>query len=368
MDRVKEWFLVDDLKEEAEAFAEKLRDDGGLAVRVLNPDEAKNKLLRDGCEPNGVLMDVDLSSIQGELGSGPGIAQDIRVKQKSQEIPEYPVIRFAALKKVKQNVRGDPTSDDLFDIKVQKERVARDITSLSEEIKGVRDVYDFLSRIKRGSIRKREIFGCTDEEFECWGNEAFCRRILGSVNTSVHVAAGYFMRNFLVPSGLLIDEVMLSVRLGVDYDTSGGSWLELKKNLDFHYQGAGGGFFRRWWAFGLEEWWFNNINAEEPLVGLPATERVKFLERALGIKNITPLDLPRGSPGVSPWRLCTLSLEKEPSEIVPIDPAHSVKISPDVDVPDWIDPMYASFQEALRNREDFRLDMSDVESLSKRYL
>ncbi|TCF96437.1 hypothetical protein BZM26_37695 [Paraburkholderia strydomiana] len=116
------WILVDDAVSEAKSFADALLVKGGIQVEVLSPEDGRISLLSGARHPAGVLIDVDLSSISGETGTGPGIAQDIRVKQKSGAIPEYPVVRFAALAPVQRNVRGDPTSDDLFDVKIQKRK------------------------------------------------------------------------------------------------------------------------------------------------------------------------------------------------------------------------------------------------------
>lgn len=115
------WAFVEDQPNEAKAFAEQLRTgQPAIAVEVLGPLKAREDLLTGKVVPLGVLMDVDLSGVTGEHGTGLGIAQDIPGKQKAREIPDYPIVRLAGPKPVEKIVGGDPSSDDLLDLRISK--------------------------------------------------------------------------------------------------------------------------------------------------------------------------------------------------------------------------------------------------------
>ena len=362
------WILIDDAEAEAQSFADSLSATGGIAVEVLKPAEARSTLLSGGRHPAGILVDVDLSSIKGETGTGPGIAQDIRVKQKAGTIPEYPLIRFAALAPVQKNVRGDPTSDDLFDLKIQKEAVSRNIDSVVAELKGVGEIYDALNEYEKidDNFFQRAV-GCSEAELDIVSHDGFRDQFLSGLQTAVHVAAGVFVRSFLTAPGLLIDMSLLAIRLGVDAQKSGKMWLKLLDSLPFRYQGLGSAYFPRWWARGLDAWWFEKIDGIAPLVGLTSEQRINLLQKKLGVEGLVALQLPEGSPGSHPWRLCKLCLEQDVPVEFPLDATDAVRLTLKVDIPIWVDPPYASLKFACQERDDLRVNRSDIARLLNKY-
>lgn len=182
-----------------------------------------------------------------------------------------------------------------------------------------------------------------------------------------HVAAGIFARHFLTASGLLIDETLLAIRLGVDARGSGAGWEALRGLLPFAYQGVAANYFSRWWARGLEEWWFEVVRGEAPLASLPIDQRLTALQRAFPGNPLQPLVMPVGSAGNKPWRLCALSLEEEPPRNVAVDPNEAVRMTPRADMPVWTDPPLASLRLALQQKRDFRLNRSDLARLERKH-
>lgn len=362
------WIFVDDAASEAQAFADALSAKGGFGVEVMTPDMARSALLSGERHPAGVLVDIDLSSIQGETGTGPGIAQDIRVKQRAGTIPEYPIVRFAALAPVQKNVRGDPTSDDLFDLKVQKEAVQRDIDAVIAGLRGIRQVYDALTSVEKiDESFFANIVGCSQSDIEILGHDGFRDRLLSSLQTAAHVAAGVYVRSFLTPPGLLIDEGLLAVRLGVDAQRSDKAWKEFVATLPFQFRGVGGAYFIRWWARGLDAWWFERISADVPLVSLTAEQRIDTLQEKLKIEGLVALQLPEGSPGSRPWRFCQLCREQDPPIDFPIDATDAVRVTLRSDIPSWVDQPYASLKFACQEKDDLRLSRNDILRLLRKY-
>jgi hypothetical protein len=363
------WIFVDDYRDEAIAYASALgREPNPVQVDVLLPDEAKDRLLNQKSATDGVLMDVDLSNTEGERGSGPGLAQHIRVKQRAREIPEYPIVRFSRRDKVKKNVQGDPTSDDLFDLKIQKEEVPNNRASVQRRLAGIASVYAGLAAKSSPTAEAVEpLLGVTREQVDRWSHAGFNDRLLSALQVATHVAASAFMRGFLSPTGLLLGEEVLSFRLGVDANASGEAWIALRDRLPFRYSGLAKAEFTRWWARGLDDWWYSIAGDEPPLSTLPIIRRVEVLKAKTEVDGLAQLVMPAGSAGDKPWRACALTLEEDPLSFVPVDPGESVRLTPRDDLPAWVDPLYAALAPALRVKDDFRLNRADLQRLRHKY-
>lgn len=364
------WIFVDDYAEEAKAFAEELEGEGGIKIEVMLPADARKALLADRREPAGVLMDVDLSSVPGEFGTGPGIAQDIRVKQKGGGAKEFPIVRFSAAAPIEKNVRGDPTSDDLFELKVPKSDVKERRYEVVQHLIGLREVYDVVlwgaERRDQNAALLERLFGIPCNRFAEWGHQGMVAKVLAGLEHAPHVAAGAFCRSFLVPYGLLIDQRLLAVRLGIDFVKSQDAWnvlLEIAQG--FRYAGVGGSRFERWWARGLEEWWFMEIDTVTPLASRSVQERYERIVEKTKINGLVPLEVPQGEDNSRPWRFCKLGLEQSCTEYIPIDPSGAVRLVSQADFPPWIDPHFACLKLALRGRGDPRINKQDLARLGQ---
>ena len=359
------WLFIDDEDEAAKAFAEKLAEgDQPVSVELTGPASARDRLLTGATVPLGVLMDVDLSGTAGEHGTGLGIAQDIRAKQKAGEITDFPIVRFARPEPVAKNIGGDPASEDLFDLKIDKTEVARDRASVQRKLHGARGVYeDLFSTSSLEDEELSQILGLAGAHYETWSHPALHSRLADGRQAAVHVVAGMILRYLIHSPGLLIDENLLAFRLGLDRAQSGEAWERLLGEFgDFTFRGAGHEAFTRWWARGLDAWWTGAMGSPS-LASLTITERHAKLQRVLQLENLSALTMPRGSPGERPWRLCSLSLEITEPQYVPVDPAVGVRLTPRIDPPIWVDPAYASFGVAVRNAHDLRLNRSDLDRL-----
>lgn len=366
------WIFVDDQEAQATSFADEIRDArSGICVEVCAPDAARERLFARPLEvadaPAGILMDVDFSTDASERGTGPGLAQDIRLKQKAGEVPEFPIVRFARKEIVKTTVLGDPTSDDLFDLKIQKEDVRRDKKAVQDNLVGITNIYFYLSKyVPSDGCGPGSLLGLEGSSKE-WSDPQFEARLASSKAVATHVASSAFMNAFILPAGLLIDKFVLSIRLGVDHEKSGTGWDEFIQQFEFKYKGAGANEFGRWWARGLEEWWLDRFDEEVPLSALTVEERFDRLKGAIENTKLERLDIARGSPGDRPWGLCALGLEDDPPERIPIDPMEAVQFTLRVDMPSWVDPAYASLGRASESRGDFRINQNDLNHLKAKY-
>lgn len=363
------WLFLDDRPQEAAGLAAALRDEAtGLEVEVYLPADARERVLSNATTPTGMLIDVELSSVPGERGSGPGFAQDVRVAQKAGNIPDFPLIRYAYSGRVERNIGLDPASDDLFDLRIEKDDTSRRVEEIRKLLRGVVAVYDGL----RGSDFRSKpawnaILGLDDEKANLWTHGALQSRVASARQAGLHVAAGAYLRTLLLADGLLIDEDLLAIKLGVDTVRSADNWGRLLDNLrTTQYSGVASQFFPRWWVHGVAAWWLDMKRSDESLVSFSAPERIEVINSVLNL-SLVPLTLPRGSAGTRPWARCALSSEEQPPRSVPIDPMEAVRVRSNDDHPPWVDPMFASLGEALRARGDHRLDAKDLARLELRW-
>ncbi|WP_342241196.1 hypothetical protein [Inquilinus sp. OTU3971] len=351
-----EWLLVDDKPDEAEQFARALSVKGMFVVTSIRAKDAEDRLGKGELRPSGVLMDVDLSSETGMRSTGPGMAQNIRVAQQRQSAPSFPIVRFSARARVLENIGHDSSSDDVFDLKIEKDglsEIARQKV-VQRQLFGVTEVYHAAG----GEFDLLTFVGLDDKHWSLWGHLAFEREMANADRP--HLKAGRIIR-LLVHPGVLIDEDLLAIRLGIDRHQS-KSWSQLLDELaPIRYSGVARDHFPRWWARGLEDWWLD-LSPPQPLAGSSIEERHALLTRYHS--DLRRLEMPEESPGDRPWRTCLLTLE-EREEIIPVDPSKGVRITPRETLPPWMDPFVAVLGRALQSRDDPRLDRADLDRLSR---
>ncbi|MCV9936707.1 hypothetical protein OIU35_10065 [Boseaceae bacterium BT-24-1] len=350
------WLLIDDSPEEAASFARSLSLAGKLQIDHLSAREATAALDKGQFAPQGVLMDVDLSNEMGQRQTGPGMSQDMRVAQQKRALPSFPIVRFSLRNKILENIGRDPSSDDVFDLKIEKDGLSDERTRLSAQynLMGVRGIYDALEGADQNLLR---LVGLNDVTWQQWGSSSFQADF--ESGDRIFLKASPIVRMMVYP-GLLIDEDILAFRLGINRAASTG-WATLLKELaDYAYRGIVSDCFVRWWARGIEQWWQDTLHAEAPLAGSSIEQRIALLSGRFG--NLVPLTMPKGSMGNRPWRYCLLTREQR-QELIPVDPSRAPKLKPRSPMPSWLDPFNAALGVALQNRDDPRLDKDDLRRL-----
>ena len=288
--------------------------------------------------------------------TGPGLAQSIRVGQMRGLLPSFPIVRFSAREKVRENIGSDISSDELFDLKIDKDGFAERNRSalVRQQLLGLGEVYAAV----QNELELESFFNLTTDEWELWGHKAIEDEV--SVGHLPYLKAGKLIR-VLVHPGILIGDELLAIRLGLDRMRS-SNWNELCEFLEpIKYKGVGHACFPRWWARGLEQWW-QELERDRPLAGTDIANRSASIREVTGL-NLAALDMPQGSLGDRPWRTCLLSLENT-GESVPVDPARGVRVKPRHSLPGWMDPLVAALGPASRQRDDGRLDRRELERLS----
>jgi CheY-like chemotaxis protein len=347
-----EWLFVDDTKGDRQSFAEALSLPDELRVTAISGAEARERLTANSLMADGILMDIDLSNETGQAENGLAITAAIRAAQNRGAIASFPVVRFSYRDRVAENIGHDPSSDDFFDLAIDKDGLSA--AGATEEVQnhllGMTEVYASIS----GDSDVLVLMGSDAEKWASFGHSGFTDDLMYA--NRPHLKAGIVVRALEKP-GLLIEEQLLGARLGVDLEHSDGAQALLSALAPAAYDGVGSAYYRRWWARAVELWWTDSLGIEEPLAAYTIGERVGILCDTF--PGLVPVTMPQGSPGDRPWRLCTLTLEKG-GGFIPVDPEHGVPYRPRSPLPEWLDPTYAALGPAIKNGNDPRLDREEL--------
>ena len=82
-------------------------------------------------------------------------------------------------------------------------------------------------------------------------------------NHTAHSKASFILNELIIKQGILIDEDILAVRLGIDKNESTEGWVKVRDSLkDFgvEYQGVFSDGWPRWWMPMVDEWWYSLID------------------------------------------------------------------------------------------------------------
>ena len=348
-----DWLFVDDSREDRDSFARALSQGGVVSVTAISATEARSQLAESKLAAAGLLMDIDLSNESQSKESGLGLTADIRAAQHRETTPAFPIVRFSYRDKVAANIGSDSSSDDSFDLKIDKDRLSNEgiIPAVQQKLLGVAEVY-----VGVGKASTAEVFGLDEDRWGAWGSRAFSEEL--GLSDRTYVKARLVVQGLVTP-GFLISEDILAARLGIDREGSRG-WDDLTKALTkIAYGGLASEHFRRWWARGLEELW-SEISPDDPLAGTNITDRHAALSKHF--EGLVPLKMREDSPGQRPWRGCELTYE-ETGEFLAVDPSRAVRFRARMTVPDWADPTYAALGPAIKHAEDPRLDSGDLKRL-----
>ena len=348
-----DWLFIDDSREDRDSFARALSQGGIVSVTAISATEARSRLAESNLAAAGLLMDIDLSNESESKESGLGLTADIRAAQHRETTPPFPIVRFSYRDKVAANIGSDSSSDDSFDLKIDKDRLSNDgvIAAVQQKLLGVAEVYAGVGKASTAAV-----FGLSEEQWDTWGSRTFSEELRLSDRT--YVRARLIVQGLVTP-GFLISDDILAARLGVHREKSKG-WDDLTKVLEsISYSGLASTCFRRWWARGLEEWW-SEIAPDSPLAGTNIMDRHAGLSQRF--EGLVPLKMREDSPGQRPWRGCELTYE-ETGEFLPLDPSRAVRFRLRMTVPDWADPTYAALGPAIKHAEDPRLDAGDLKRL-----
>ena len=333
-------YIDDESEETARGLITNLVDETTLEFIIEKPqtwNQQKLSLIdQAGLDQyDGLLLDFKLQfsdDVDGEIKySGAELAQSIRNGAKSGLIRDKPI--FLCSTEDFYITYFDRTSKDLFDRKYKKEKTLNTQQTKTELIAfanayiGIRD-----NRKTDAIIQKQED---ADDYIQILDTEL---QNLETPHEIIYLLSNYFTQN----SGLLVDEDLLAIRLGIDKSIS-KDWNTLKEQFlsAFKYTGALHECYPRWWQFEINNWWKENFGRS--LLITTAEERVARMTKTLKL-DLVPLALPAHQHYTTFWYKCRLSN-------FPLDSTDGLRT---IEMPRfaWQDPTYISLGYLLSDDRD----------------
>ncbi|WP_293952383.1 MULTISPECIES: hypothetical protein [unclassified Sphingobacterium] len=340
-------YIDDEPEKTARGLITKLDDKVNIDFTIVQPltwNQQKSKLIDKGGlnEFDGLLLDFKLQFSDDEDSeikySGAELAQSVRNGSKSGAIKDIPIF-LCSTEDFYINL-FDRTSKDLFDVKYKKE-INLNTEDTQSEMIAFAEAYSTISSNHKEleTILQKPIYA--NEDIEILKTELNCFQ-------TPHEWV-YLINNYCIQSaGLLIDENLLAIRLGIDRIKS-KKWDILKNEflLKCRYEGILSGFYSRWWQFELNNWWYENF--DKSLIVLNADERVNFLNEKFGL-DLVAIQSAEHQQYSTFWYKCRLS-------DIALDSTDGLRT---IEMPRyvWQEPTYISLSYLLSDERDIELAYS----------
>jgi hypothetical protein len=232
-----------------------LDKEGELKVKLAWPDRTTLLVPESELSPgiDGYILDINLgdqvdSTGDRFLGTGAGLAQDLRLLQalgpeKGQKA--RPVVRLCAAQVFQDYLAGDNSTADIFDLGFDKERIGDNASCARAKLSALPELYAAVQEVRESS-NAATILGLENDQYGRL-HSRFRAALESELKRKPHEAVSFIIRELFDGPGLLIEEVVLAIRLGVDKARSNG-WERVKEHFNTaQYVGVAANGFRRWW-------------------------------------------------------------------------------------------------------------------------
>ena len=281
------------------------------------------------------------------------LAQEIRTREAEKKFLSIPIVIWSEQDRLKKSYQNDSSSHDLFDKVYKKEDIADNPATIREQLVALANGYKTIQtfRQKNRVFKLNELLKVDEEYVDIRVQEHFT----ASTRTTREIAR-FIIRELLERPGLLIDELRLASRFGIDKGVS-KDWKKILKSVEKHqYSGPFGEAWERWWAFGVEKKWWLQISGQNlPLSSLNAKQRVDILRKKTGFKNLITAEPIKPQYHSRFYTICEYTKR-------PLDPVDGVIIAEKEPQP-WQERKYISLDIALERREGFEPHSTEIERL-----
>ncbi len=255
-------------------------------------------------------------------------AQHIRTLVTKNELKkDIPIIVFSTESNLKDIYFKDMTSNNLFDRFITKKPIPN---SASQKLFSLANGYSIIREDKNFNDLLQIDISLIDERI--------FSRFLTSDIIPTHEYAQVILKDLIYAKGVLIDELYLAARLGIDIDRS-SDWEVIKDMFnEAKYSGVFSDGWNRWWMFKVDKI-FTEL-AGTYLSYLNAKEKVEVLKR-IGFENLVFSELIKHNHSYRYWVVCK-ALNK------PLDPMEGFKVYTRSEPKSWQEYEYISL-EALKH-------------------
>ena len=357
------------------------KEDLVLSIKVIKPTEKRKDIFKMLTDYDGLMVDQQLDEKPNSEGNvsdylGSSLASDVRVVengiyQAKKEDISMPIILFSANPNVPSTLYS--LGEEIFDLKIYKimgmgkyHDFDRDtpmyksqMLSLVNGYKGLKDLKAKEQEFKKQNPEEQEPnlpFIYKSLKFDDNLNlidSRFLNELKRRDAFTAHSKASFILNELIIKQGILIDEDILAVRLGIDKEKSQEGWRKVLNELkDFgaKYQGVFCEGWPRWWMPMVEKWWSESMQEESYLQFLSASERVAIISKKLEVHLEIAVAESKFSDNDDYWTVCDFT--KEPLAI-----ENGLMLPGQDGLYPWQDAKYISIMSAI----DESLDVVDFE-------
>lgn len=334
---IKYLYIDDEQTDVITSIAEALSSTDEIEVKSINPIQW-NEQIKDieNRDIDGLILDLRLDREPPHVSyRGLALAQEIRtLATENKSNKDIPIVLCSAEERISVSYRPDMTGHDLIDEIFIKGHIDYKVgkTKLIDLANGYKILLtQKLDLLKIFNIQKLENL---DERFVDYYNSLITRK------APVHEFARFILNEVIRKTGLLIDEDILAVRLGIDKNTS-SDWKKLLKILENQkYTGVFGNAWKRWWMNELENWWNIDLGIEKSLRSMSATEKVNLVIEKTGLQNLKKAEKIRKNYSEQFWTICQGTNQ-------PIDIIDACKLANQDNNLPWQDYKYIAIETAI---------------------
>jgi len=332
-----------------------------LKIDIEHPAVFQNysALIKRLQEYQGLILDWRLDEISSKTDKKKAdfraatLAQEIRTRETEKKISPIPIVVWSQESRLKKSYQGDFTSHDLFNLVYKKEYIIDNPLVVHNQLVSLALGYKYIDKFKIANkkFKLSDLLRTKESYVDIRVQEHF-----NSTTRTVHEISRFIIQELLHRPGLMIDELRLASRLGVNKDES-KDWAKVLGLVEkYKYLGAFGDAWERWWAFGVEkEWWLQTSEQDSPLSSLNAKQRVEILKKKTGLKNLVAAVPIKPQYHSRFYTICEYTKK-------PLDPVDGVIITEKEPQP-WQERKYISLDVALERREGFEPHSTELERL-----
>jgi len=301
-------------------------------------------------KPDGLILDWKIDDALDENGNRPSfkastLAQELRSLSSQGDIPSYPIIVFSSLQNLERFYSKDLVSHDLFDLVLKKDYVPDYSENMAIQLVSLVKGYHTIAKFCESPERiLTDLFNLDSKYDFLIDDERLVEELPSDPLLPVYNYAKFILDQLIDPPGILINDLYLAARLGIDIGKS-EDWAKLVNQYlsEYFYQGPFHEGWLRWWNRLIERWWLSLQNNPGPLQNVTAYERTTFLIKYTGLKYLVTAE-PEDDDSNYFWVACSATKK-------PLDPVDGFMIKSETRYP-WQERLYIS-KKAARERIGF---------------
>lgn len=288
---------------------------------------------------------------------GSSLAMEIRVKENESILKgtdiSMPIILYSANENVGSNLFG--LGEEIFDFKIYKSNAEPYQEFRSKIPIYQKQMISLANGYKQLKELKSNVFDCLGLGEENLGkiDGRFLDELKRRKDRTAHSKASFILNELIIKQGILIDEEILAVRLGIDKRESKDNWnavLADLKEFGAEYQGVFCDGWPRWWMPMVDDWWYQLEGNETYIRFYSAEKRSKLIEGKLNEKLPEKIQLvpskakSKFSVHTDFWTICDETKE-------PLDIEDGLMRPNQENLYPWQDASYVSIQAAKDGAE-----------------